>query len=340
MAVSAREIEASGAAARAAGSPGTGAPSRSAGFRKYGRYLFHLAVLAGLGVAGARYINGAQLWRAVHQFSWTHAPVILLLTVAYILLKGWRFTLQLRELTPASRRLVMRAYVAGQACTLLPGGVTVRAGLLDQAGVPVADSAAAIAVSSLSDQLVLLLCSLLSALWFEPARPPVMAILSGLALLSILLGIEASRTWLLELVERLLGKVHLLEQWRRFLDSLVEMSSWTVWTRAVANAAGAFVLMVLALHFAVEGVGAQIPYSTLVLAFTLPSMLGRISAMPGGVGVTEAGMIGILDTTPGVTLDQAAAATVIFRVGTVLFAALLGGLVYLFGWRGTAEASR
>jgi uncharacterized membrane protein YbhN (UPF0104 family) len=102
----------------------------------------------------------------------------------------------------------------------------------------------------------------------------------------------------------------------------------------VANAALAFALYVIALDLAMRGVGAKVPYATLLLAFTLPTMLGRISAMPGGVGVTETGMIGILNHAPGVSLDQAAAAVTVFRLGTVLFAAVFGGFVYLVGWRG------
>jgi hypothetical protein len=49
-------------------------------------------------------------------------------------------------------------------------------------------------------------------------------------------------------------------------------------------------------------------------------------------------MISILNASPGVTLDQAAAATTVFRVGTIAFAALFGGIVYLFAWRGHNEA--
>jgi hypothetical protein len=48
-------------------------------------------------------------------------------------------------------------------------------------------------------------------------------------------------------------------------------------------------------------------------------------------------MVGILDHAPGVTLDQAAAAVLLYRVGTVLFAALFGGLVYWFGWHPSKE---
>jgi uncharacterized protein (TIRG00374 family) len=307
---------------------------------KYLKYVLHAAVLIGLTAAGVKYINGDAFWRSVHHFEWSYAPVILLLTVTYMLVKGWRFVVQLRELTNTRRRLILKAYLAGQACTLLPGGAAVRAGLLDQVGVPVADSAASIALASLSDQAVLILCSLVSALWFEAARPPALTILTVLVVLSVLLGVEATRTWLLGVVEFLLGKVRLLGLWRGFLDSLKEVSTFPMLLGAVGNAALAFGLMVIALHFAAQGVGAEIPYPTLLLAFTLPTMLGRISAMPGGVGVTEAGMIGILDSAPNVTLDQAAAAAIIFRVGTVLFAALVGGLVYFVAWRGSREVAR
>ncbi len=306
--------------------------------RRWGwRYLFHALVLLGIGLAGLKYINGELFWDAVHRFRWTYAPLILGLTSLYVLVKGLRFVRQLRELVPARRSIIMRAYVAGQACTLLPAGATVRAGLLEQVGVPVNDSAASIAVSSLSDQAVLLFCALLSALWFEAAREPAMMILTGLAVTSVLLGLEATRTWLLSMIEAILGRIQLLDLWHRFLESMSEMSSVPLWLGSIANAAAAFALMVLALRFAVEGVGADIPFSVLILAFTLPTFLGRISAMPAGVGVTEAGMIGILDAAPHVTADQAAAATLIFRIGTVVFAAIVGGLVYLLAWRRVAR---
>jgi uncharacterized membrane protein YbhN (UPF0104 family) len=107
---------------------------------------------------------------------------------------------------------------------------------------------------------------------------------------------------------------------------------------AVANALGAAALMVLALALSAKAVGVALPLPTLILAFALPSLLGRISAMPAGVGVTEAGMIGILDAAPGVTAVTAAAATMIFRIGTTLFAAMLGGSVYFLGWRRTVKA--
>lgn len=315
---------------------GGGAPARFTGWLKY---ALHFLVLAGLVYAAVKYIPGAQFRRAVHRFDWHFAPLILLLSGAYMLVKGWRFVGQMREVTNVRRDLLLRAYVAGQACTLLPGGVAARAGLLSQVGIPPEESAASIALASLSDQVVLILCSLISALWFTAARTPALIILSLLTLISVLLGLEATRTWLLGLIEWLMGKVRLLDRWQGFVSALKQMASPPVLTAAVANAAFAFALMVVALWLATWGVDAQVGLPTLLLAFTLPTMLGRISAMPGGVGVTEAGMIGILNAAPGVTLEQAAAAAILFRAGTTLFAALLGGLVYFLVWRRTPEVA-
>jgi uncharacterized membrane protein YbhN (UPF0104 family) len=244
----------------------------------------------------------------------------------------------LREMTNASRWTVLKAYVAGQACVLVPGGVAARAGILEQTCVPVAKSAAAIALSSLSDQAMFFLCVLVGAFWFEPARRPVFIFLIGLTILSVLLGVQATRTWLLGVIERLLGRFKLARHWRGFLQSLQQVATPGVLLVGLLNAACAFVLLVVALHLSCRGVGAAgIPWSTLLLAFTLPTMLGRISAMPGGVGVTEAGYGGHSGPRDGVTLDQAAAAVIVFRIGTVLIPAVVGGLVYWLGWHGSRE---
>lgn len=302
------------------------------------RYALHALVLIGLIAAAVKYLDGDGLWAALRQFDWRFAPAILGVTGVYLWLKGSRFVGQLRPFTDAEDADVMQAYVAGQACTLLPGGVTARAGLLRQIGTPVEDSAASIALASASDQAALILCAIVSALWVESVRKPVAIILTCLVVISLLLGVEATRTWLLARVERLMGKIRLLEKWRGFLESLRAMCTPQLLRNAVANALGAAALMVLALALSAKAVGVALPLPTLILAFALPSLLGRISAMPAGVGVTEAGMIGILDAAPGVTAVTAAAATMIFRIGTTLFAAMLGGSVYFLGWRRTVKA--
>lgn len=302
------------------------------------KYAVHALVLAGLLVAGMKYVDGDAMENALARFRWGYAPAILLLSVGYVLAKGERFVALLRRLAPnVSRWTILKGYVAGQAVTVLPGGAAARAAMLEQAGVPIEQSTAVVALSSLSDQAMFLVCALVSALFFDAARKPVGYLIAGLFVISVLLGLEATRTWLKTVLERLLGKWKLLPHWRGFVHALRQQADARVLFSSLLNTAFAFALMVVALDLSCRGVGFHADWSRLLLAFTLPTMLGRISAMPGGVGVTETGMVGILDHAPGVSLDQAAAAVLVFRAGTVLFAALFGAGVYGIGWHGTAE---
>ncbi len=303
----------------------------------YLKYALHILVLAGLTVAGLKYLQVDMFWRAFHLFEWAYAPVLLTLTMGYILVKGTRFTAMMRSLTATDEGVLMRAYIAGQACTLLPGGSAARAGILSQVGIPASATAAPLAISSLSDQLLFIFCAMVAAFWFEPARQPALIMLGVLLCIGILLRMDASRKWMMGLFERLMSRFRLLGHWREFLLSLREVATPRVILAGVFNAALASALMVAALALCAIGFEVRIPTFTLLLAYTLPAMLGRLSGMPGGVGVTEAGMIGILNSAPGVTMDQAAIVTLVFRLGTVVFAALFGGIVYAIAWRGDRE---
>jgi uncharacterized protein (TIRG00374 family) len=95
----------------------------------------------------------------------------------------------------------------------------------------------------------------------------------------------------------------------------------------------------LMLDLSLRGFGLTASYPTLFLAYILPAMLGRLSALPAGVGLTEAGMVGFLASTAGIDADIAAVAAAVFRVGTVFFQALLGALVYFFGLEGRGRES-
>jgi uncharacterized protein (TIRG00374 family) len=88
-----------------------------------------------------------------------------------------------------------------------------------------------------------------------------------------------------------------------------------------------------------RGAGITIPYPSLFLAYILPTMLGRLSALPGGVGVTEAGMVGFLASSFQLDPDTTTAAVSIFRIATIVYEALLGAVVYFFAWRGEDEVS-
>lgn len=300
------------------------------------KYLLHIAVLGGVIWAGMKTIDGEQFTKALHNFDWIYAPFVALLGIGSMVVKSWRFATLLKEVNEIPRAVAMKAYIAGQSMTLLPGGIAARSGLLQQVGVPIEKSSPAVAMSSMTDQLGFLLCGIVASFYFEPARKPVMILLGVLAIVALILGIEASRTWLVKIIEKLLGRFKMADKWQGFVKNMGDTMSWRVMGEGVLNTLVSFFFLVLALHLCMKGVGHDVQPLTLLLAFAIPTMLGRISALPGGVGVTEVGMVGVLDRAPGVPLDHAAAAVLVFRLGTVLVTALAGAVIYFFAWRRVA----
>lgn len=313
---------------------------RSPTFKRFAKYGFYALVLVSLGVAAREYLSGEAVIAALGAFNWAYAPLILGLTVVYLLLKGARFVVFLSPLVDYGRWAVLRAYLAGQVATLLPAGGAARAVVLKQVGVSLPKGGAAVLFASLTDQAILIIGMLLAAIWFEEARLPALIALAVLAALALLLWVEPIRSRLLEAAAWLMEKVHLGDKWRSFQVAFDEGITLGVALRGLAFTAAAFALMPLALWAALRGVGLAVPPDTLLLAYVLPTLLGRLSSLPGGVGVTEASMVALLSAAQGVDANLAAAAVAVFRIGTVFFAAVFGGFVYLVvRARGGVEAA-
>lgn len=299
---------------------------------KYLKYILHAAVLAGLALAAFKYLNGGDVVKAFRTFDYGYAPALVGLAALYLALQSFRFALLLRPLANTSWGTAMRAYASGQAMTLLPGGVAGRAALLKQAGVPYAKGAVPVLFSSGLNQALLLLGSLVAALWIPRIRTPVLIILAVVAVLAALLLIPATRHWLSNTIGKLAARFDQRDVWDSFTDALGDTLTPRWLLAAVGVTVVAVATKVAMLWLALAGAGAAVAIPTAVLAFMLPTMLGRLSGLPGGgVGVTEAAMIGFL-TTSGVNSGAATAAVALFRISAVLVPALLGALVYTFAW--------
>ena len=307
---------------------------------KWLKYGLHAAILIGLVIAGFKYLRGEEVWSALQTFSYIFLPFILLLSTFYFALKAYRFYILLEPFAELKRGTIMRAYAAGQAATLVPGGIAARIGLLKQAEVKVEDSSVPVAFSSIADQAIFIAGALVAAIFFEPARLPAYIILGVLAGLGLLLLIPVVRSGLMKLANWIAGKFDAQDALKGFLENVTDLLTpkTILWTLGLTVATLAIEIVVLDLT--IRGVGNSVSYATLALAYVLPTMLGRLSGLPAGLGVTEAGMVGFLTGFSELDTGTATAATIIFRIGTAFFRALLGALIYWFGWRGEAEDAR
>lgn len=226
-------------------------------------------------------------------------------------------------------------YLAGFALTMTPGkaGEMYRGVFLKSHGMTYTQSTAAFVSERLSDLLAIVMLAMLGAA-FLPNFGLIMIVgmiimLVGLVLLSqgkilvILSNKLATSPGRLAQVSRQ-GLVLLLDARRCHTPRLLFIA--TIWSiLAWASEASAFYLI---LHR--MSISASLPFAFSVYA--LATLAGALSFLPGGLGGTEAAMVGLL-LMGGIPEVKAVAATAIIRLTTLWFAVSLGVMALVLGRR-------
>lgn len=308
---------------------------------KYLKYGLHLAVVIGLVWAVVKYVNGQEVLQALQNFAYRYLPFMLALSIGYFLIKALRFLLLITPFSgDVNNWIIFKGYISGQAIVLLPGGMAARAGLMNQVGIPVAESSVPIAFHSGWDQVVFLLGGLIAALWFPAARLPVLIILGVLAVVIFLLLLPVTRHWFAGLAERIAHRFNFAEQWRRFLDAIPQVFTKKIMLGCFLITAVIFGIPLVLLWLTMQGLSLDVPLPTLFLAFIVPTMLGRVVPIPGGFGITEASMVGFLTATAQLNTEATATAVAIFRIVFIVVPVAIGAFVYFFFWKGEDEVEQ
>jgi uncharacterized protein (TIRG00374 family) len=306
----------------------------------YIKYLLHGAIITGVIVAAISYLDWEEVIDALWLFNLAYLKPILIISAGYVFLKAWRFILLIRPVTDLPSNVIFRGFVAGTAATILPGGVAARAGLMRQVGVPVANSTGPVILSSLLDQIAFVLGALVSAIWFQPARLPAFYLLLAILVATLTYILQPSRRWIVKAIHWASIKLKIQSQWTQFRQAWQLVATPQILSITFSMTLVCILMQVIMLDFSLRGIGLVLPYPLLFLAYILPAIIGRNSALPGGFGITEASMIGFLALTADIDLNLGAAAIAIFRVTTVFFQILLGAAFYFFAWQGEGERAK
>lgn len=307
-----------------------------------GRYLHHglsLIFLIGLIAAGYKYLSLKLMLQAWKKFSWSALGALLVMPALYLLLKGLRFDLLLRTVVKGdlSRTTVLKGYAASQSASLLPGGFAVRAAVMSQAGVPMEHAVGPVLANAGLDQFVLLVLGLFLATWYSQVRSAALILTAVLVLLIAALAYGRTRGWiggaLMKLSERF-GKREKMKEFQAACWSLVDTRLFLS-TVALSLAANAISYGILCL--VVASLGMKVEFWPLAAAFVIPTLLGRLSPLPAGAGVTEAGMIAFTANQTAMSTNEAAAATALMRSFDVLLPAFYGAIIYFVAWQGEKE---
>jgi uncharacterized protein (TIRG00374 family) len=301
-----------------------------------------LGVAAGVAVYAAFSVwaNARAVGQALADFSWSAAALAVLLASANYLVRfvRWQYYLRvLRLKVPAGESFLV--FLGGFALTVTPGklGEVLKAFLLRESrGIPAARTAPIVVAERFTDLVGLLLLAAAGAFHFDVDRRFLVA--AGLLILVGLVVISVE-----PLARGLLGLLGRLPVVRRFAHKLDEFHASTAallrplpLLLAVLLSLVSWMFECLAFWFVVGGFpGASVNVEAATFIYATMTIVGALSFLPGGLGVTEAGMLGWLGKLgTGTGRGVAAAATFVTRLCTLWFAVGVGlGALVLFARR-------
>lgn len=294
---------------------------------------FGVIVVLGLTIYG----QYDAILKAFAHFQWAYLPVILILTFCNYLGRfiKWDFYLRLIGVRNLSRLDSFLIFFSGLAMVMTPGklGEWLKSYLLREAeGTPISASAPIIIAERLTDGLALLILGMAGLVLYSYGAP--------VALLSLIVGIafvafiqyRTFALWVIQQGERipLISKrMHLIHN---FYESSYQLLSLKNLLLAVGIGVISWSGECIAFYLVLVGLGFD-PSWTLLMqaAFILAAstILGSASMLPGGLGVADGSIAGMLWLLFKTESGIASAATLLIRFCTLWFGVLVGILTLM-----------
>lgn len=306
-----------------------GARPRTSGFARKMIFatLLGVVVFAGLSLYG----DVSELRRNLRAFDWTMLGWAIALASGNYALRFVRWQYYLGRIgvsVPVGESALV--FLSGFVMSVTPGklGEVFKSLLLyESRGTSIAKTAPVVVAERLTDLMALVALTALGALSFEDGVPITIGGVLLVMLVWIALAWRPVAQLALALLERLPVVRRLVPKLREAYDSLHTMIRPGPIAIATLLAIAAWGLEVLSLGAIVWGFpGVSLGWEETTFAYSASTIAGALAMMPGGLGVTEAGMTGLLLALggPGMTPAIATATTMLVRLATLWWAVLVG----------------
>jgi uncharacterized protein (TIRG00374 family) len=294
--------------------------------------LIGFVVLVGLMLAG----DLRQVSQQILAFRWGFFPAALGFTLFNYALRFLKWHFYLGQIGvrrfPAAESL--RLFVAGFPLAVTPGkvGEALKAVWLNQETyLPVGRGISVVLAERISDGLAVLVLSTLGVIAYPRYWPAFAVILTATLALIILSQVRPLALALLRFAERLPLVGRFGHGLREFYEGSFALFRPKATLLAVALGAVSWLGEGIGFYLIMLGLGVSpgaelLSSAIFVLAFS--TVVGAVSALPGGLGAAEASIAGMLAFVVGLTPETAAAATLLIRLATLWFGVGLGLLTW------------
>lgn len=280
-----------------------------------------------------------EVWQSLRSFKGWFFPLALVFTLFNYGLRWVKFHFYLRQVGVDSIpwRVSMLLFVAGFPLAVTPGkaGEVLKAVWIQkQSGLPVARGVSVVLAERISDGLAVLLLSTLGILSYPRYWPAFAVVLVGILGVIVVSQIRPLALWLLGLLTRVPGIKRIAKNLLEFYEGSYELFRPKSTLLAVGLGMISWLGEGVGFYLLLLGLGLTPSlqlFSLAVFTLSFSTVVGAVSALPGGLGAAEASIAGMLTLLGGLDPAVAASATVMVRLATLWFGVGLGLLVW--AWR-------
>lgn len=263
---------------------------------------------------------------ALKGFAWWLIPLIAFFGFMNDMIKFMRWDIYLKRLgimLPIRQSLVI--FVSGLAMSATPGkvGLLIKSRMLGGiCGRSFLSSTPVIAAELSMDLLGLSVISL-AAIGFISTGEWIAVLLCGLPLLGLFPGVAHK---VIDLLTRLPLLKYRAQELRQATSDMFRLLGPRTLIMGLVITLIAWTSEGVALHLIMAGLGFEMGILHATAIFGFATLLGVLSMLPGGLIVTDAGLMGLI-LHAGVPPTSAAVATILARVFTLWLAVLIGSVV-------------
>lgn len=297
-------------------------------------FLFGFVVYLALLLIG----DVRQVTSQLQAFNWQLLPLILAGTLLNYFLRflKWHYYLGLVGITTIDRRLSARIFVAGFPLAVTPGkiGEALKGVWLNhKSGAPITHGVSVVLAERISDGLAVLALSTLGVIAYPQYWPAFVIVLGSLIVFILLTQFQTLAMGILEKLTSIPWFRGISTQLHSFYEGTNLLFRPTATVNAILLGIFAWLGEGIAMYLVLLGLGVSPganTFSMAVFILSFSTVIGAVSAMPGGIGAAEASIAGMLALLLGLAADTAAAATMIIRFATLWFGVGLGLISWFF----------
>ncbi len=277
-----------------------------------------------------------KMLQALSHFAWGYLPAILGLTLFNYALRFVKFHYYLGRIgLRVGLGDSMAIFISGLSMAMTPGkvGELLKAFLLKgRTGAPLSRTAPVIMAERLTDGVAMLLLASGGLLLYRQGLPIFLLVVAGAVTMVVVVQVRPLSERLLELAGRLPVVGNRAAALRAFYESSYRLLWWPSLLLAIVIGFVSWSGECVAFYYTLIGLGLPPSWELLVQAsfiLGISTLAGSVSLLPGGLGVAEGSVYGLLLLLLHITKQKAAAATLIIRFCTLWFGVTVGVVALL-----------